>query len=137
MATKSVATTAKRTVNRQPSPFRDTTRVTVKCHANVSSVTPDEIEQVLRNSGMFDHLAVRFVSRSKGSSPADGVRSLSVYLAPQGYQYPEDKTPTGGVKLDADTASMFRSLAAAAGLDPKDPESIRKIARALAERASR
>jgi hypothetical protein len=134
-----MATTTRTTrTTRQPSPFHDIARVTVKVHdAAVIDVAddPQTLGQVLAEY-LGEGLAVRVVHRAKANTKGTSAPSASVYIAPAGYAFTAQRKAGGGVRLDADTAEMLRGLASDMGLDPNDSASIVAVARALARKAA-
>lgn len=130
---------AKRT--RKPSAFSPKVRATISIH----SAVPDDfsaasvLETSLGEWAKEKGLAFRFVSgrtrKTKTGAPAKGPVSAMIYIAPEGHKWAT--TPTErGVRLDAATANLLRTVASGMGLDPNDPESIAKVAKALAAKAA-
>lgn len=132
-ATAPAATTRTRTA----SPFHPILKVTISRHedATQASATPDEIGKVL--AAAFPGYSCKAVSRSRaaaaGSVKKAGPASLMLYVAPAGHTFA--KTAERGVRLDAETANLLRTIAADAGFDPSDSASLLAVAKALASKA--
>ncbi len=129
-ATATVKTRATRT----PSQFKANVKVTILTHASIASV--DGVAEVAK---LFEDTysgtcAVRAVHRTRAAGGADKVPSLSVYLAPLGYEFA--KVAERGVRLPSDIADMLRGIASSMGLDPNDSASIVAVAKALATKAT-
>ncbi len=120
---------------RQPSAFHPTVKVTVLAHGSIdpSAATLAYIQDVI-TAPYVGNLAVRAVHRTRAAGGANKVPSLSVYLAPLGYEFA--KVAERGVRLPSDIADMLRGIAASMGLDPNDSASLVAVAKALATKAS-
>src|SRR5450830_1439075 len=129
-ATATVKTRAART----PSQFKPTCKVTVLVHGSASApdATVTGIATLFEQS--FSGLAVRAVHRTRAAGGAGKVPSLSVYLAPLGYEFA--KVAERGVRLPSDIADMLRGIASSMGLDPNDSASLVAVAKALATKAT-
>jgi hypothetical protein len=86
--------------------------------------------------GLF---AVRAVSRSRNVGSADKTPSLSVYIAPKGYEFPAATAAVSGLPRDAvsDVMVFLREQAAKMGLDPNDRTAITNVASALAAKVKK
>lgn len=122
---------------RQPSPFRPAIKVTVSVHKSTENFhgTAPELSAII-SSALGSEYAVRTISRTRNvpGGKAAGPASLMVYVAPRGFEFA--KTGERGVRLDAETASILRDIAAQMGLDPNDSASIIAVAKALAQKAA-
>jgi hypothetical protein len=63
--------------------------------------------------------AVRAVSRSRNAGGTNKVPSLSVYIAPKGYEFAKTAEP-GGVRTNKDAADILFAAAVKMGLDTSD-----------------
>ena len=132
---KASATSGLPRATRQPSAFHPTVKVTVLAHGsvNASDASLAYIQDVLTGAYTSEY-AVRAVHRTRAAGGANKVPSLSVYLAPLGYEFA--KVAERGVRLPSDVADLLRSVAASMGLDPNDSASLVAVAKALASKAS-
>ena len=134
---KAATTSGLPRATRQPSAFHPTVRCTVLVHSSVDSPVTGSLNAIkdLFEQEYGDAYAVRAVSRTRNTGKAHtGPATLAVYIAPQGYEFAKASVERG-VRLDADTANLLRSVAAKMGLDPSDPASIMAVAQALAKKA--
>ena len=124
---------------RQPSAFKPCTKVTVLTHSSIGPVAgTGTIAEVLQAKFGQDY-AVRAVSRSRNIGGADKVPSLSVYIAPKGYEFPAATAAVSGLPRDAvsDVMVFLREQAAKMGLDPNDRTAITNVASALAAKVKK
>ena len=127
------------TRTRQPSAFKPTVKITVLAHgsidANDASVT--SLKALLEDS-YSDSYAVRAIHRTRAAGGTDKVPSLSVYIAPKGYEFPTSAT-TSGLPRDAvaDVMTFLRAQASAMGLDPTDRDALMKVAAGLAAKTKK
>lgn len=137
MVTGTVAAPVKARRNRKASQFRSAVKATVSIHKDADIfASPAEVGDVLATH-FGESFAVRVVSRSrttKSGMPSASPASVMVYIAPLGYEFAATKER--GVRLDAETAGILRTLAAGMGLDPNDSASILAVAKALAAKAT-
>lgn len=121
---------------RQPSPFEATTKVTVLVHKDCEALDASVTSlSSLFNAEYSDAYAVRSVHRTRAMGGPDKVPSLSVYIAPKGYEFAK-QAEARGVRLDSSVADLLRAVASKMGLDPSDPASINAVAKALASKAN-
>jgi hypothetical protein len=129
-ATATVKTRATRT----PSQFKPSCKVTVLVHNSASApdATVAGIATLFEQS--FSGLAVRAVHRTRAAGGVDKVPSLSVYLAPLGYEFAKPAAQ-GGVRLDSDVADVLFAAAGRMGLDTSNRSAaINAVSKALGEK---
>ena len=144
MATTTTTTATKTRKTRKPSEFEAVTRCTIMVHSSMSSGQPEEIAAALRD--WFTAAdepgtplpALRFVQRTRHTAKGtgSGPKSLTLYIAPNGFTFPKAGGPRG-MRLPADVAAALRAKAAEIGLDANDPNVATEVLRALLSKTSK
>lgn len=128
-ATATVKTRAART----PSQFKPTVKVTVLNHSSISADSVAEVAKMFE-ANYSGTCAVRAVHRTRAAGGVDKVPSLSVYLAPLGYEFAKPAAQ-GGVRLDSDVADVLFAAAGRMGLDTSNRSAaINAVSKALGEK---
>ena len=126
------------TRTRQPSAFHPTVKCTILVHGSAdATISAASLASLFQNQ-YSDAYAIRAVSRSRNAGGNDKVPSLSVYIAPKGYEFPTSAT-SSGLPRDAvaDVMTFLRAQASAMGLDPSDRDALMKVAAGLAAKAKK
>ena len=120
---------------RTPSQFKPSVKVTVLTHGSIDATDASVTSvQSLFNDAYGSSYAVRAVHRTRAAGGVDKVPSLSVYLAPLGYEFAKPAAQ-GGVRLDSDVADVLFAAAGRMGLDTSNRSAaINAVSKALGEK---
>ncbi len=120
-----------------PSAFARKFIVILNLHKDANPVDQTAVETALTNVLGANESAIRITNRTSSlKKDANAPKTIGVYIAPKGYEFPTAADNTsGGIRLDIELADQLRAALVSMGKEPT-ADNVRALVAALAGKAT-